>query len=86
MWVCCDRGLSSKEEVPTIFPALSSLRSRAWNAAAIGSLAFDALNSRFENEKRSLSVDGGPLRVADLSDLALTYAFLFRGMFLDLLA
>ena len=74
------RSLSNNKEGPIILSTSGSLRWEAWNAAEIGSLDFEALDNRSENEKRSSSVDGGPLIVADESDSALIYALLFRGI------
>lgn len=71
--------ISSSAEEPTILLVSGLLKCRAWKAAVMGSLTFEALDKISEDENRSARVDGGPLIVVDESASALMYAYFPEG-------
>lgn len=71
--------ISSSAEEPTILLVSDLFKCRAWKAAVMGSLTFEALDNISEDENRSARVDGGPLMVVDESASALMYAYLPEG-------
>lgn len=62
--------ISSSGDEPTIFSEAGLSKWRAWKAAVMGRLIFEAVDSVSEEKSRA-STDGGPLTVVDESDSAL---------------